>query len=408
MNILLINHYAGSPKMGMEYRPYYLAKEWVKRGHKVYIIAASHSHVRTNQPKVSTDFQEEITDGINYIWVRTPVYSGNSFGRIRNMFTFTRKLWVKSRFIAKMFNPDVVIASSTYPLDNYPAKKISKFSKAKYIYEVHDLWPLSPMELGGYSKWHPFIQIMQRAENFAYKNIDAVVSMLPKTLSHMVSHGLTEDKFNYLPNGFCIDEWDENNKIIESHKNIIDEVKAKGNKIIAYTGSHGIANSLENFLSVAEILIEKKLSFILVGNGHEKENLKKIVEIKKLNNVIFIDSISKNQIPNLLSYFDFLYIGLKHQPLFRFGISPNKMIDYMMAGKPIIQAIIAGNDMVKEANCGVSVKPDNPKEVANAILKLMNLSDEELSKLGENGKKYVKENHDYTKLAEQFIDVLSK
>lgn len=407
MNLLLINHYAGSPEMGMEYRPYYLGREWVKSGHKVYIIAASQAHVRTNQPNVKNDFQEEIIDGINYIWIKTPAYSGNSFGRIRNMFSFTRKLWIKSKFIAKSYNPDVVIASSTYPLDNYPARRISKFSKAKYIYEVHDLWPLSPMELGGYSKWHPFILLMQRAENFAYKNIDAVVSMLPKTKTHMISHGLNPGKFNYIPNGICPDEWNENNKIPENHKSILEKLKSEGNKLIAYTGSHGIANALDNFINAAEILKKEKVSFVLIGNGPEKENLKKLAKRKELNKVIFLDSISKDKIPDLLSYFDILYIGLKHQPLFRFGISPNKMIDYMMAGKPIIQAINAGNNMVKVAGCGISVEPDKPNEVVDAILKLLNLTREELKILGENGKKYVKENHDYSKLAEQFIKIIS-
>ncbi|MCD4745760.1 MAG: glycosyltransferase family 4 protein [Bacteroidales bacterium] len=408
MNILLINHYAGSPKMGMEYRPYYLAREWINDGHKVYIIAASQSHVRTNQPNVRNDFQEKIIDGINYIWIKTFAYKGNSFGRIKNMFDFTRKLWFNSKKIAKKYQPDVVIASSTYPLDNYPARRISKFAKAKYIYEVHDLWPLSPMELGGYSKWHPFIIIMQRAENFAYKNIDAVVSMLPKTISHMVSHGLNPEKFNYIPNGICPDEWNENNKIPEKHKSILENIQKEGNKIIAYTGSHGIANALDNFINAAEILKNKKISFVLIGKGPEKENLKKLTQSKELNNVIFLDSISKNEIPDLLSYFDILYIGLKHQPLFRFGISPNKMIDYMMAGKPIIQAINAGNNMVEEANCGISVTPDTPDETAEAIIKLINLSDGERKIIGEKGRKYILKNHNYTKLAEQFINILSK
>ncbi len=408
MNILLINHYAGSPKMGMEYRPYYLAREWVNSGHKVYIIAASQSHVRTNQPKVDKDFQEEIIDGINYIWIKTPKYCGNSFGRIRNMFAFTRKLWMKSRFISKVFNPDVVIASSTYPLDNYPAYRISRFSKAKYYYEVHDLWPLSPMEIGAYSKWHPFILIMQKAENFAYKNIDAVVSMLPKTKSHMISHGLNPEKFNYIPNGIKIDEWQENYEIPNTHQDLIVELKEKGFKLIAYVGTHGKANALDNFINTAEILKDKEFAFILIGKGLEKENLINLTKSKNLNNVYFLDSIDKKFIPKLLNYFDLFYIGSNYQPIYRFGISPNKMIDYMMAGKPIIQAIIAGNDMVKESNCGISVKPDNPKEVADAILKLINLSDEELIMIGENGKKYVEENHDYSKLAEQFIEVLNK
>ena len=77
--------------------------------------------------------------------------------------------------------------------------------------------------------------------------------------------------------------------------------------------------------------------------------------------------------PSLLASMDVLLISLRRTPLFRFGISPNKLMDYMMAGRPIIQAIDAGNDMVSESGCGLTVPPEDPKAIANAVLQLMAL-----------------------------------
>ena len=163
MNILLIDHYAGAPELGMEYRPYYMAKEWIKRGHHVLVVGATYSHLRKKQPQKG----EEIIDGVRYYWIKTNQYKNNGIRRIYSIFLFVLKLRFSLLEICDQFVPDVVIASSTYPFDIYPAKRIARKFKAKLFYEVHDLWPLSPIELGGYSKWHPFILIMQKAENDA-------------------------------------------------------------------------------------------------------------------------------------------------------------------------------------------------------------------------------------------------
>lgn len=149
MNIILINHYAGSKYHGMEYRPYYMAKEWIKSGHNVTIVASSESHVRTKSPVITGDITEENIDGINYIWLNTPPYQGNNIGRVKNMFAFIFKIKQYENYILGKYRPNVVIASSTYPFDIYPATSIARKSQAKLIFEVHDLWPLSPSNWAG-------------------------------------------------------------------------------------------------------------------------------------------------------------------------------------------------------------------------------------------------------------------
>ena len=113
MNILYINHYAGSPEMGMEFRPYYLSKEWVKMGHKVRIVAGDFSHLRIKNPKVRRDYQKQTIDGIDYIWMKTGAYEGNGVKRALTMFRFVGKLWINAMNIAEKWKPDVVKASST-------------------------------------------------------------------------------------------------------------------------------------------------------------------------------------------------------------------------------------------------------------------------------------------------------
>ena len=128
MNILIINHYAGSPEMGMEFRPYYFAREWVAMGHRVDIIAADFSHLRRVNPTVAKDFQEELIDGIHYHWIKTRRYDGNGGQRAITMAQFIGKLWLHVDRVIKEMDPDVVIDSSTYPLDTYVGQRIRKKS----------------------------------------------------------------------------------------------------------------------------------------------------------------------------------------------------------------------------------------------------------------------------------------
>jgi glycosyltransferase involved in cell wall biosynthesis len=391
--------------MGMEYRPYYLAKEWIKLGHDVTILVATHSHIRKYNPEIQQDIKEEIIDGIRYIWVKTPRYSGNGIGRIKNMFAFIQKTLYKASYFVKTYKPDVVIASSTYPSDNYVARKMAKLSGAKYIYEVHDLWPLSPMELGGMSKFHPFIVAMQHAENFAYRKADAVVSMLPKTQEHMRKHGLDLKKWHYIPNGVILDEWANRVELNAKTKSEITKLKSVFNKIVAYTGTLGLANALDSFVLAAKKLNDT--AFVMVGKGPERQNLENLIKKENIQNAFIFESVNKQEIPALLDEFDYLYIGLQYQALFRFGISPNKLIDYMMSGKPVIQAVKAGNNVVKEVGCGIDIEPENPKAIAEAIKILNSMSADELKKMGEKGHRFVVENHDYKVLAKKFIDVFN-
>lgn len=402
MNILLINHYAGSPDLGMEFRPYYMAKEWVKQGNKVLIVGGDFSHLRKNQPQKKL----EIRDGIQYYWIKLNEYKGNGMGRIISMFLFVIQLYFNYKKYLNGFVPDVVIASSTYPLDIYPARKIASKFNAKLIYEVHDLWPLSPMEIGGYSKYHPFIKIIQQAENYSYKYCDKVVSLLPNALEHMIQHGLERNKFVYIPNGFDLKEWENPESLTYSHEDFITNLRKRGCRILAYAGGHAKSNALDYLLDGMKLIKDKQIVCLLIGKGQEKERLQMRVNEECIANTYFLDSVPKKEIPSLLALMDALYIGWEKNPLYRFGISPNKLIDYMMSGKAILHSVCASNDWVKETGCGISVEAENPQEIAKGIMDMFSLTNEELKNKGYKGKIFAEQNLSYYFLAKKFIEII--
>jgi glycosyltransferase involved in cell wall biosynthesis len=409
MNILLINHYAGSPVHGMEYRPYYLAREWVRAGHRVQIVAASYSHVRSQQPAVAAQPVDELIDGLAYRWLPAPPYTGNGLGRVKNIGAFLSRLWRESPRIARDFKPDVVIASSTYPMDVWVARRLARMAKATLVYEVHDLWPASPIELSGLSKWHPFMLMCQKAENDAYRDADVVVSMLPKVAGHMRAHGLDLRKLHIVPNGIALDEWRREPESLSPEVAAqLAALKAAGRRIVGYAGSHGLPNALDVLLDAAALLRDQPIAFVLVGDGHEKARLAQRVQDEALANVVMFAPIPKAQIPALLSSFDIAYIGWQRVPIYRFGIAPNKLMDYMMAGRAVLHSVEAGNDPVAEAGCGLTVAPESARAVADGVQALLARTPQERVVMGERGHAFVLAHHTYEVLAQRFIDAVSR
>ena len=406
MNILLINHYAGSDYHGMEFRPFYMAREWKNKGHNVTILGANFSHLRKNNPVIEKDFQEEVIDGITYVWVKTLQYQGNGVGRIKNISTFMWKLRTNYKMLADKYKPDAVIASSTYPLDIYPAHRIAKRCNAKLCFEIHDLWPLSPMEIGGFSEKNPAIVILQRAEDFAFKNSDVIVSILPNADKHIRERGFSTDKFVYVPNGILTGE--KNEAPMEKTIERLQELKEQGYFLVGYTGNHSPANVLDTMIDAAKKTTDEKVKYVLVGKGNVKNQLMEYAKANNVTNIEFLDPVLKDNMDNVLELLDIGYIGLKKQNLFNYGVSPNKLFDYMMASLPVIYAVEASNDPVKDSNCGISVPAENPEAVVEAVMKIKNLSEEEKIKMGGNGKKYVLDNHMYEGLADKFLNALKK
>jgi glycosyltransferase involved in cell wall biosynthesis len=327
---------------------------------------------------------------------------------VANMFSFVTQFLRHSARIVADRRPDAVIASSTYPWDIVPARRLAKKYGAKLVFEVHDLWPLTPMELGGMPRWHPFIASLQWAENFAYRRADRVVSLLPKADSYMREHGMAAHKFQHIPNGVDLREWEDCRQgLPESHEGIIRSERDAGRFLVGYAGGHGLSNALDVLVEAADRLRRNPVTFLLVGQGPEKANLERTAQERGLTNVHFLAPLPKAAVPAFLTAMDALYLGWRRQPLYRFGISANKLFDYMMAARPVVHSIEAPADPVVESGCGVCCSPEDPGAVAGAMRELLERPPAERERLGQRGRDYVVRHHAYGTLARRFLEVLA-
>ena len=404
MKILLINHYAGSPEMGMEFRPYYMAREWIRQGHEVDIIAADYSHLRRKNPKVQRDWQIEEIDGICYHWLRTGDYDGNGVRRALTMFRFVGKIWLKAKVIAREWKPDVVITSSTYPLDTYAGQRIRKYclKDIKLIHEVHDMWPITLIELGHMKKTNPFVILMQIAENSFCKKSDRIVSLLPNADRYFMQHGMPKDHFSVVSNGIVKSEWDHPTPLPKEHTEVFESLKKDGKFIICFFGSHTEAYALTHLIQAVQSINNKKIAVVFVGNGPQKKELEDLALNKPGCNVSFLPPVPKTSIPNLVANTDVLYVGALKNDMFRFGICMNKLFDSMMSERPILYGVAAPNNYIAEYNCGVSVEAENINALRDGILCLYHMNPEQRERLGKNGRKAVLEHFTYEKLAADF------
>jgi len=407
MRILIINHYSGSVELGMEYRHFYLAKELQALGHEVSIVASEFSHLRIAQPVQSTKKWTEHL-GISHLWLSGRSYSGNGKRRLFNMLDFSGSLWHNALNIAVQRKPEIILASSPHPFCSYGAARLARIAGAKFIFEIRDLWPLSLMELGSMSPNHPLIRLLDHAEAYGCTHAHRVVSLLPCVDDYMARRGINWGKWAWVPNGISPSEWEMPVRISGPAVETLSTLKAQGFSIVGYAGTHGLANSLDTLLDTAKLMQGENVVFVLVGGGSEKAALQRWVQVERLKNVRFFDPVDKPQIPALLQQFDVAYIGSPRQPLYRFGIAPNKLMDYMMAGRPVLMAIDAGNDPVAEAGCGLSVQPEDPQALAQGIRSLLGLSEDERKVLGQRGQAFVLKNHTYSVLAKRFLAACSR
>lgn len=407
MEILYINQYAGSPYHGKELRSYYLAREWIAKGNNVTILAGSFSHLRTNNVKLQNDwYQEEIIDNIKYIWCKTLNYKKNTLMHFISILFFVSK--VKKLFKKILINNkyDLVIASSTHPLDCKIAKQIALHNSCKFIFEVHEIWSLIPVELGQFSRFNPFIMYCDYCEDFAFKNADYVISSFAHAKDYLMRKGMLANKFIYIPNGVNINNYI--NKKEELDNMVVDKINEIQNKYkfcIAYVGNLSKQHALEYPILASKLVQHSGIAFIVVGDGEEKENLQKICKVKNISNVFFIDAVKQSQTLQLLEMVNVAYLGWRKLLIYRYGISPDKLINYMLAKKPIIHSITYGNNIVKEANCGITIEAESIEQIARGFDRLSKMNKRELAKLGNNGYEHAVNNYDYKILANKFIDL---
>lgn len=401
--VWIVNHYAQAPDGAGGTRHYQLAKALRKRGWIAYIIAASTVHKQSCYQRLGKcePARLEYFDGIPFLWLRTPSYTGNGLGRILNMLTFTLRLLTRhpQNFLPV---PDVVIGSSVHPFAAWSAQRLACIIKVPFIFEVRDLWPQTLIDFGVIAENGIPAMLFRALESFLYRKSCKIITLLPYAHRYIKRYGISPKIVHCIPNGVDISAWEE------CKPPFIDNTKPLQ---LMYFGAFGRANALDVLIRAMHELQHRDdapdVTLRLIGDGPSKSTLIEMVEQLSIPNISFEPSVPKSDIPKIASDADVFVLNLVDSPLYTYGISLNKLFDYMAASRPIIFGCSAANNPVAAAGAGITVPPANPSAFVDAIYTMASYSHEKLYEMGIAGRAYVEAEHNSETLGGQLADSLN-
>jgi glycosyltransferase involved in cell wall biosynthesis len=399
MNIWILNHYADAPDRQAT-RSYDLSRKLVERGHTVTIFAAGFSHYSFTEERTRPGerFSEEYWNGVRFLWLRTPAYKGNSWRRIWNMVSFSwHAYWLGNRLPE---TPDCVIGVSVHPLAAFSAWALSVTKKARFFFELTDLWPEVLIDFGLLSRHNPITWILRSLEKFLYRRAERIIMIWPRTETYVERLGISSKKVVWIPHLAELSRY-------EALKPYSGEIGSQFR--VMYLGSFVSFMAMDAILRCAKILQDEgksNIRFVLVGGGTDKETLVQLATELQLQNVEFPGLVAKKDIASVMSEADAFIVSLKDVPLLKYGISLNKACDYLASGRPTIFAGNPGYDPIREANAGISVPAENAEALARGIESLILRTPEERRTMGNNGREYLKRVHDIDLLAGRLERIL--
>jgi len=401
--IWLINHYASTPATGIGGRHHYLGRELARMGHEVTLVAARRHHLLREGVDAAALPAEELVDGYRFVRIGVPAYGhAHDKRRVLAGFVFSARLPGLRRRLGG--RPDAVLCSSPDLLSYPGAERLARACGARLVFEVRDIWPLTLIEIGGYSPRHPFIRLLQRIEDRAYARADRVVSNLEGAVEHMVARGMDRDKFTWVSNGIALDEVEAPAPLPPE---IARQIPAEGLRLV-YTGTLGAANALDTLIEAMALLRDlPDVHVLLVGQGRARADLEARRDALGLKNVRFLGPVPKPQVQSVLAACDVCFIGWLKSPLYRWGIAANKVPDYLFSGKPIVHGFSGGNDPVGKFDAGLTVPAEEPQALADAIRRIHAMPEAERRRMGENGRRAALAHYDYAQLARRLEEVLT-
>lgn len=403
MNIWLVSKYASPPKYAkVPPRLFLLGREMVKKGHKVSLIT-SDSNQFANIPHSKNTYNDEIEDGVSIKWIKTKKYKKSaSKERVLSWFDFEIKMFRMK--LKNMDKPDVVIISSLSIFSIIYGYYLKKKYKSFLVFEIRDIWPLTMTEEGGFSKWHPLVLFIGMIEKFGYRKADLIVGTMPKLDSHIETILGYSKPFFCSPLGFDIEKYADEN-LLEDNPFLKYKIKEK--TIIGYAGSMGVTNALDTYINTIKLMGNKKnIFFIILGSGALKESFEE--QLKTYDNVFFLPRIKQSQIKYFLEICDVLYLSTQDSKVWDYGQSMNKVVEYMLASKPIVATYTGFPSMINEANCGMFAKTNSPEDLKEILLKYVNMTNKERVEIGKKGKDWIFKNRTYNKLAEEYLNAINK
>lgn len=397
MNILYVHQYFNTPQEPGGTRSYWISQELVKRGHKVTMITSTYG-------KLHPDPCEMDVDGIHVIYVKNE-YS-NYMSALRKVLSFANFVRGAIKTGRKVKDVDLVFATSTPLTVGYIAMRLKKKCGWPYVFEVRDLWPEFPIQIGAIKNKY-IIKYLHGLERRIYKNSEFVVALSPGMLEGVVAAGMSRDKTVMIPNMSKPDIFfpHEKNVAIASQFGI-DLTKFN----VIHFGSMGKANGLQYIIEAARCLKEKgdeTIRFLFMGFGATEPVIKRLAEEYGLANVQFLGNHPMSTVSEVVNCCDASITTFLPLPILKTN-SPNKLFDSLSAGKPII-VNSAGwtKDLVEKEGCGFFVDPERPEELAERLIDVK----DDLALLDEwskNSRRLSLEVFDKSILAAKVADVLER
>jgi glycosyltransferase involved in cell wall biosynthesis len=396
----IFNHYARTGEDAGGARHFEMAKHLIKRGWSVTIFASGITH-RTGKNLVKADESRAIKmiEGVRFVWLKASPYKGNGLSRWKNIVEYYLQA-IKVKQTIGLGKPDVVIGSSVHPLAGLAAWHVASRFSVPFVFEVRDLWPQTLIDMGKISKRSPIALVLRKLEVFLYKKAKRIISVLPGAADYIEKSGISPEKVVWISNGVNIDSYQT-----------IELPASKESFELMYLGSLGEANAIEILLDAMKLVSDKNPKVILriVGTGPReyalKEQAKKLGLLNKT--VRFEGVVPRSEVAGVAEKANAFVITVKDVPgLYRYGISMNKIFDYMAAGKPTVIAIDAFNNPIAESGGGITVKPDDPCELAKAILALVAMPDDKRERMGTCAREHAEKLYSYEHLAHRLESML--
>ncbi len=403
MNIWIFNHYAclshGTGLTSHAVR----AQTLVQAGHEVTIFPAAfaQSHAPAVEIEGNESFVDQFEGDVRFRFVRTRPYHG-TMGRMLNMLSYRKNV---GRCIKDLDRPDVIVGSLSHPHAVEAARQLSHRLGCRFVYEIRDIWPQSLVELGGISRMHPIYWHFRALERLAFRHAHGVISVLPGIAQYAALHGVPQQRVAYIPNGIDPELYPEPPQPppvdIDKHQPLV---------ISCFT-RFGSGNSMETIIDAAALLQNNPdgdgILIRLVGDGPSRVSLQQQVAEQGLANVEFLDLVSKPELVELAHRSHAFVHSHRHMDVVaRYGMSVNKVFAFMASGRPVIFACRSSYDPIAESNSGISIEPEDPAAMAQAMIELRKMSPENRAAMGRRARAHVLEHHDLTKTAKKLESFL--
>lgn len=400
-NIWIINHYSG--KVGGRHP--HLAKYLVEKGYQVTIFRASTRHISGEQfVTVRGAILEEWFQGVRYIYVKTRTYGASGLRRIGNILEFTfRMLLIHHRSVEAP--PDIIVASSVHPLAWLAGYRQARRYGVPLVVETRDLWPETFVSMGTLRRKSLLARAMYAYERFFYTRGDSLIFTVPGGADYLQERGIRASSVHYVNNGVDLEEF---SKQREQFPAKLPQRAGPPVFRVVYAGSMGRANHLMSLLLAAEVLKtsgDNHIQFFLFGDGQERKHLEETAKEKGLDAVHFMGRVGKSAIPGILSAGDLnIFTGMRI-PLYRFGLSLNKLFEYLASGRPVVSNVPCGYDLLEEYQVGVTVKEEEPAALADAIRDFSEMDEKERAKYQQRAKALAVQ-FDFKVLAGRYEEIL--